>query len=84
MAELESRLGIAKEPKVLKFNVDHLFAVGSPLGIFILLREHAQLIKKDVKGADSFLPNCVCKRIHNLHHPSDPVVSKYINMCNQE
>lgn len=75
VAELETKLGVVKESKVLKFNVDHLFAVGSPLGIFIMLREHGQLIKKDFKGADSFLPSCVCKRIHNVHHPSDPVVS---------
>ena len=76
VAELESRLGASHtEEKILKFNIDHFFAVGSPLGIFIMLREHGSLIKRDHKGAGSFLPSCVCRRIHNLHHPSDPVVS---------
>lgn len=75
VAELEGTLGIHQEPKVLNFNIDHFFAVGSPLGIFMILREHDKLVKKDFRGADSFLPSCVCKRIHNVHHPSDPVVS---------
>ena len=74
VAELEAKLNLTQASKMLKFNVDHLFAMGSPLGIFIMLREHSNLIKKDYQGADSFLPSCICKRIHNVHHPSDPVV----------
>ena len=73
VSELESELGIKKGFNALKFEVDHLFAVGSPLGIFLMLREHSPLVK-DRKGADSLLPSSVCKRIHNVHHPSDPVV----------
>ena len=74
VAELESELGIKKGSNSLKFKVDHLFAVGSPLGIFLMLREHSPLVKES-KGADSLLPSAICKRIHNVHHPSDPVVS---------
>lgn len=70
--ELEQKL-IRK--KTLDFQVDHLFAVGSPLGLFIMLKEHESIVKKDFKGASSLLPSCVCRRIHNVHHPSDPVVS---------
>jgi hypothetical protein len=55
--------------------VDHFFALGSPLGVFLAMREHETLVKKSYKGAASILPACVCKRIHNLNHPSDPVVS---------
>uniref|UniRef100_A0A1X7VN80 DDHD domain-containing protein n=1 Tax=Amphimedon queenslandica TaxID=400682 RepID=A0A1X7VN80_AMPQE len=72
VAELESELGIKKDFNSLKFKVDHLFAVGSPLGIFLMLREHSPLVKGS-KGADSLLPSAICKRIHNVHHPSDPV-----------
>lgn len=74
VAELESELGIKKGSNSLKFKVDHLFAVGSPLGMFLMLREHSPLVKES-KGADSLLPSAMCKRIHNVHHPSDPVVS---------
>ena len=74
VAELESELGMKKGSNSLKFKVDHLFAVGSPLGIFLMLCEHSPLVK-DSKGADSLLPSAICKRIHNVHHPSDPVVS---------
>ena len=71
VAELEEKL---VKKKTLDFNVDHFFAVGSPLGIFIMLKEHDTIVKKDFQGAKSFLPSCICRRIHNLHHPSDPVV----------
>ena len=72
VAELEEKL---LKKKMLHFNVDHFFAVGSPLGIFIILKEHDNHVVRDYKCAKSFLPSSVCGRIHNLHHPSDPVVS---------
>ncbi len=75
VAELEEKL---LRKKSLDFNVDHFFAVGSPLGIFIILKEHDGHVKRDYKGAKSFLPSCMCSRIHNLHHPSDPVVSNIL------
>ena len=71
MVELEEKL---VKKKALSFDVDHFFAVGSPLGIFVMLKEQDNTIKKHFKGAESFLPSCMCRRIHNLHHPSDPVV----------
>ena len=55
--------------------VDHFFAVGSPLGLFIMMREQARSLMKGHQSASSFLPSSVCQRIYNLHHPSDPVVS---------
>ena len=72
VAELEEKI---LKKTTLKFSVNHFFAVGSPLGIFIMLKEHESLVKRDFKGADSLLPTALCCRIHNLHHPSDPVVS---------
>ena len=58
--------------------LDHFFAVGSPLAVFIMMREHDMLVKRGHKSGASILPTCVCKRIHNVHHPSDPVVSSYM------
>ena len=46
-----------------------------------MLREHERLIKKSHKSAESLLPSCVCSRIHNVHHPSDPVVSVCVCVC---
>ena len=55
--------------------LDHFFAFGSPMGLFVAMNEHESMMTKDHMSAESFLPSCVCKRIHNLHHPSDPIVS---------
>lgn len=55
--------------------IDHFFAFGSPMGLFVAMNEYESMVTKDHLSAESFLPSCVCKRIHNLHHPSDPIVS---------
>ena len=61
--------------------LDHFFAVGSPLGVFIMMREHETLVKKGHKSACSLIPKSVCKKIHNLHHPSDPIVGTSTSFC---
>ena len=76
---------MAKLPKLCIFSpkkkVDHFFAVGSPLGVFILMREHESLVKRGHRSSASLVPTEVCRRIHNLHHPSDPVVSGSHDTC---
>ncbi|XP_063426380.1 phospholipase DDHD1-like [Mytilus trossulus] len=54
----------------LKFHVDNLFCVGSPLAVFLALRG----VRPTPKGTiDHILPQSVCKRLFNLYHPYDPV-----------
>jgi phospholipase DDHD1 len=60
--------------------IDHFFAFGSPTALFIAMKEYETLVSKDHQGAESFLPSCVCKRIHNMQHPSDPIVREYLCM----
>eukprot|EP00731_Ephydatia_muelleri_P020048 Em0012g873a len=67
----------------LDFNVDHFFAVGSPLGVFILMREHESLVKRGHRSSASLVPAEVCRRIHNLHHPSDPVAYRLEPLVNE-
>ncbi len=61
--------------------VDHFFALGSPLAVFLMMREHEHLIRRSHMSAESLLPSCVCNRIHNVHHPSDPVVR--VGVCEE-
>lgn len=67
----------------LPIQLDHFFAVGSPLPLFLLMKEHECLIKKGHRGAASLLPPSICKRVHNVNHPSDPIVSHCLigKMC---
>ncbi|CAI8058120.1 Phospholipase DDHD1 [Geodia barretti] len=81
VAELESQLGMRKK-RGLKFTIDHFFAVGSPLPLFLVMREHDCLIKKGHRGAASLLPTCICKRVHNLHHPADPIAYRLEPLVN--
>ncbi|CAC5358178.1 DDHD1 [Mytilus coruscus] len=54
----------------LKFKVENLFCVGSPLAVFLALRG----VRPTPKGTiDHILPQSVCKRLFNLYHPYDPV-----------
>ncbi|XP_052058815.1 phospholipase DDHD1-like isoform X2 [Mytilus californianus] len=54
----------------LKFHVENLFCVGSPLAVFLALRG----VRPTPKGTiDHILPQSVCKRLFNLYHPYDPV-----------
>ena len=55
--------------------VEHLFIVGSPLGLFIAMRDAEKHVDPHHRSAQSLLPYSVCKRIHNIYHPADAVVS---------
>ncbi|CAD5216486.1 unnamed protein product [Bursaphelenchus xylophilus] len=49
----------------LKFKVKNLFCIGSPLGVFIIMRG---------ANAEQLLPKKEqCERIYNIFHPYDPV-----------
>jgi len=85
VGELEKKLGVGKEcrkPQGLKFLLDHFFAVGSPLAVFLMMREHETLVKKGHRSTCSIIPTSVCKRIHNLHHPSDPIAYRLEPLIN--
>ena len=58
-----------------------MFILGSPLGMFLALRDVEEHIYRHHKSAQSLLPASICKRIHNVHHPSDPVVSLCVGVC---
>ncbi len=67
-------------PYSLSTEVDRMFIYGSPLGLFFSMREHGDLVVKDHRSAASILPSSVFKRLHNVHHPSDPIVSCIIKV----
>lgn len=58
----------------LSLQVEHLFIVGSPLGLFIAMRDAEKHVDPHHRSAQSLLPYSVCKRIHNIYHPADAVV----------
>lgn len=54
----------------LRFQVENLFCLGSPLGVFLALRG----VRPQGKGTiDHILPKGSCKRLFNIYHPADPV-----------
>ena len=54
------------------FQLENLFCLGSPLGVFLALRG----IRPQGKGSlDHIIPGGACKRLFNIYHPADPVVS---------
>ena len=54
------------------FKTDSLFCLGSPLPVFLALRG----VRPAGTGKqDHVLPKHLCKRLYNIFHPSDPVVS---------
>lgn len=56
---------LLRRDEELQFKVKNLFCVGSPLGVFVLMRG---------ASADKLLPEKnVCERIFNVFHPYDPV-----------
>lgn len=72
-SEARSRLVIGSPLSFIQ--IEHFFAFGSPTALFIAMKEYETLVSKSHRSAESFLPSCVCKRIHNVQHPSDPIVS---------
>lgn len=54
----------------LKFKIENLFCLGSPLGVFLALRG----IRPQAKGTlDHIIPKDSFKRLFNIYHPADPV-----------
>ncbi|GFS17842.1 phospholipase DDHD1 [Elysia marginata] len=59
-----------KAVKSLPFTVENLFAIGSPLSVFLALRG----VRPQGSGTqDLIVPSSLCKRLFNIFHPSDPV-----------
>ncbi|KAI5964911.1 uncharacterized protein KGF55_001982 [Candida pseudojiufengensis] len=61
-------------PKDLEFNVENLFLVGSPVGLFKLLEGKNIEARSEVNSKESEIivsPNC--KNLYNLFHPCDPI-----------
>lgn len=56
-------------PYALRFKVENLFCVGSPLAVFLALRG----LRPQDDVEDHVLPKSVCKRLVNIYHPADPV-----------
>lgn len=83
VVELEAALSKRTfKPKKLIFQLEHLFILGSPLGMFLALRDVEEHVYRHHKSAQSLLPASVCKRIHNIHHPSDPVAYRLEPLVN--
>ncbi|XP_052768948.1 phospholipase DDHD1-like isoform X2 [Mya arenaria] len=54
----------------LSFEVENLFCLGSPLGVFLALRG----VRPQAKGTlDHIIPKHISTRLFNIYHPSDPV-----------
>ena len=63
-----------KQKSTLKFKVTNMFALGSPLGVFLTLRG----IRPKANGLlDNVLPKALCNRFYNIYHPYDPIVSTF-------
>ncbi|XP_031559157.1 phospholipase DDHD1-like [Actinia tenebrosa] len=56
-------------PYALKFKVENLFCIGSPLPVFLTLRG----IRPQDDVEDHVFPKAVCKKMFNIYHPADPV-----------
>lgn len=52
----------------LKFNIDNMFCLGSPLSVFLALRTRTTTTNKI-----DFVPQYLCKKFFNIFHWSDPV-----------
>lgn len=60
--------------KHLKFDVENLFCVGSPVGMFKLLGRK-NIVPRSAKNSDLVedLVSPKCERLYNIFHPCDPV-----------
>lgn len=57
----------------LKFNIEHFFSIGSPLSVFISLRDVPCLNDSKPKSIQNLFPYVLCKRFYNIFHPADPI-----------
>lgn len=62
----ECKPSLLKSYPIIRFDVSHSFMIGSPVGVFLMLRGQSS----DPFCIDS-LPGC--KRVYNIFHPYDPV-----------
>ncbi|KAI6657326.1 Phospholipase DDHD1-like [Oopsacas minuta] len=67
----------------LSFQVEHFFAIGSPLAIFISLRNLDEYIDTRYKSCLSLFPYEICKRFYNIFHPADPVTYRMEPLISQ-
>lgn len=57
------------------FQVENLFCLGSPLAVFLALRG-VPLHGCDSSGQPNIIPPEFCRRLFNIYHPADPIVSR--------
>ncbi|ODV66968.1 DDHD-domain-containing protein [Hyphopichia burtonii NRRL Y-1933] len=65
-----------EKPNTLSFEVENLFCVGSPVGVFKLLEQTNIKAKQLINEKDPNSKFCVspeCKNLYNIFHPCDPV-----------
>jgi phospholipase DDHD1 len=75
MQEIERNLLQSnKNITTILFSAENLFILGSPLAVFLALRG---VRPAGVGTQDHILPKHLCKRLFNVFHPSDPIVSKF-------
>ncbi|XP_069684791.1 phospholipase DDHD1-like isoform X2 [Periplaneta americana] len=61
---------LSPENSCLRFQIDNLFCMGSPLSVFLALR----LRDPQAPGhVETILPPSLCNNFYNVFHPSDPV-----------
>ncbi|CAH8489511.1 unnamed protein product [Schistosoma rodhaini] len=59
-----------QNPLLFADNLENLFCLGSPLGVYLVLRG---IRPGPFQTQDSILPRKICRRIFNIYHPADPV-----------
>ena len=69
--------------KKLSFQVEHFFAIGSPLAIFLSLRNLDYFVDAKHKSSQSLFPYEICKRFYNIFHPADPVTYRIEPLISQ-
>eukprot|EP00106_Octopus_bimaculoides_P013488 XP_014780930.1 PREDICTED: phospholipase DDHD1-like [Octopus bimaculoides] len=77
VSEIESQLSSLQEKQqkgsqALKFRVENLFCLGSPLAVFLTLRG-VPLHGCDNNGQPNVIPSHLCHRLFNIYHPADPI-----------
>ncbi|XP_021941113.1 phospholipase DDHD1-like isoform X2 [Zootermopsis nevadensis] len=61
---------LSPENPRLRFEIDNLFCLGSPLSVFLALRMRDPQAPGQV---ETILPPSLCKKFYNVFHPTDPV-----------
>ena len=61
---------LSSENSCLRFQIDNLFCLGSPLSVFLALRLRDPQAPGNV---ETILPPYLCSNFYNVFHPSDPV-----------